>query len=145
MSNYRSRTGETIDEARWEMLHQSAAYSTVREFQNHAWRVKVQWIGVESMTFRLLITNMVTNASGKSVERSSGFEAEEGAINAYEDFLVANTNCEWVPSSTGPGGMRLLEVGNELTAAPTQDTETAKRAVIELEQGLAATPDYGSW
>lgn len=137
LSTYVDRQGKSITPAQWKWLLSMPNYPVIRHYQSEWHDVQVLWNGELPEPFTFLVARHF-HKDGNDV---TGCETEQGAINLYEDHLARHCGCEWLPSSTSPSGVRLLEIGNLVVATPTQDTADAKLLV----DGLECHNEFGTW
>jgi hypothetical protein len=156
---YINRDGESITLQQFRALRAQKDYVTIREYENERLYAAVLWLGeVEDAKtvpqehwklYGLVVMNIRTHdADGvkfpepvrtRDPELSGRYRTEREAIEAYEDALVRNANCEWLPSQYKPGEHHFIERGNKL-APPPPDAPSIKAGEVQFDPAIV-----GSW
>lgn len=109
---YVDRGGCKIHEIEWKKLRMDPNYTTIREYDNGTYSVRVGWLGeiqnagsTHPDHWKFYVVAIGKHIPGSAVlepcDETERYRTETEAIVAYEDFLVRRCECKWVPSNAG--------------------------------------------
>ena len=143
---YVARDGKTINKEEYQKLKADPAYTTLRQYDNGAVRVKLNWIGrvVDPhlqffdtfKVFELEVKNYTSDGTlaDDPLDGGKTFSREDMALKAYEAFLTKWTDC--LVDVDGD----FIETGNKMEAPKSNDPNTPESVPDAPELG-----GVGAW
>lgn len=151
-THFYGRDGRRCQATEWQRLRNIPAYVNVRQYDNGAIRVVVEWTGKQENAddiftdchalFTLHASNYGAQGMLRQDPNQNGrtFPTEALAVKAYDDFLY-----EWTDCHSDEDG-KLVEVDNELEPEkppPPPDPDAPTSDVSKIK--LGATMDDSVW
>lgn len=143
---YVDRTGKTINKEEYQAFKADPAYTTLRQYDNGAVRVKLLWIGrvvnphlqfFDSFkVFGLEVMNYTSDGTlaPDPIYGDQTFSREDAALKAYETFLT-----KWADCLVDEDG-DFMETGNKMEAPKSANPNTPESLPDAPELG-----GIGAW